>query len=73
MKENKNMYSKKEYPKGRRKPRECDFTEIKKKIRMLQEVRMISNVRYCLKSGKLKIEIPVGLSKCLSKNISPNI
>lgn len=31
MKENKNMYSKKEYPKGRRKPRECDFIEIKKK------------------------------------------
>ena len=34
---------------------------------------MISNVKYCPKSGKIQTEIPVQLSKWLSKNILPNV
>lgn len=58
--------------KGRRNLRECEFTEMKR-IECNRKYQMISNVKYCLKLGKVKTEIPVGLSKCLSKNISQNI
>ena len=34
---------------------------------------MISNFKYCPKSGKIQTEIPVQSSKWLIKNILPNI